>query len=51
MFEDLAYLARVGGLFYFLAIFVGVLVYALRPANKRTFDHASRIPLQRDDEL
>ena len=33
------------GLFYFIAIFAGVLVYALRPSARRKFEEAARIPL------
>ena len=51
MFEDLAMIARVGGLVYLFAIFVGVLVYALWPSNRKTFDRASKIPLARDEPL
>jgi len=32
----------------FFAIFVAVLVYALRPANRRKFDDAARMPLRED---
>ena len=49
MFEDLAYLARVGGLVYLMAFFFGVLVYALWPRNKELFDRAARLPLESDD--
>jgi len=33
-----------------VAGFVVVLVYALRPKNKKKFDEAARIPLDEDDE-
>jgi cytochrome c oxidase cbb3-type subunit IV len=32
----------------FLAIFVGVLVYAMWPANRKKFDDAARTPLRED---
>ncbi len=32
----------------FLAIFIAVLVYALWPANRKTFDDAARMPLRED---
>lgn len=34
----------------FFIVFLGSVVYALWPGNKETFDHASRLPLQRDPE-
>ncbi len=30
----------------FVALFVAVLVYALRPRNRTTFDAAARLPLE-----
>lgn len=30
----------------FVALFVAVLVYALRPRNRATFDKAARLPLE-----
>ncbi len=36
------------GLFFFMAMFVIVLVYALWPRNKKKFDHAAHLPLEED---
>lgn len=47
-YESVARFAQTWGLIYFFVIFVGVLVYALWPKNKRSFDEASRIPLRED---
>lgn len=41
--------AGAGGLVLMVALFVIVLVYALRPANKNKFDRLSRLPLQDGD--
>jgi len=30
----------------FVALFIAVLVYALRPRNRATFDKAARLPLE-----
>ena len=30
----------------FVALFIAVLVYALRPRNRATFDRAARLPLE-----
>jgi cytochrome c oxidase cbb3-type subunit 4 len=46
MTYDLAsYLVQIWGAIFFLALFAGVVTYALWPANKSGFDHAARIPL------
>lgn len=47
-YESVARFAQTWGLIYFFVIFAGVLVYALWPKNKRSFDEASRIPLRED---
>ena len=39
-------LAQTVGLLLFVLAFVLVLIYALSPANRPTFDRASRIPLE-----
>ena len=49
MFEELAYIARVGGLIYLFLFFLGVLVYALWPRNQKTFDRAARQILDDED--
>ena len=40
--------AQTWGLVYFVAIFAGVLLYALWPSRKQQFDEAARIPLRED---
>lgn len=47
-YETVSHFAQTWGLVYFFVIFAGVLVYALWPKNKRSFDEASRIPLRED---
>ena len=32
----------------FVVIFIGILAYALWPANRETFDEAARMPLRED---
>ncbi|HEY1361776.1 MAG TPA: cbb3-type cytochrome c oxidase subunit 3 [Xanthobacteraceae bacterium] len=44
----LAHFAQTWGLLYCAAIFLLALVYALRPARRRQFDDAARIPLRED---
>jgi cytochrome c oxidase cbb3-type subunit 4 len=40
--------AQTWGLVYFVLIFLGVLIYALAPSRKTTFDEAARMPLRED---
>jgi cytochrome c oxidase cbb3-type subunit 4 len=52
---DLAYESVVGfakswGLFYLIALAIGVLVYALWPSNRSRFDRAKRSILDKDDK-
>jgi len=47
-FASTLHFAQTGGLIYFLAIFAGVLVYALRPKAKQIFDRAARMPLDEE---
>jgi len=37
------------GLFIFVALFIGVLVFVFWPGNQKGFEEASRIPLEKDD--
>jgi cytochrome c oxidase cbb3-type subunit 4 len=48
-YETLASFAQTWGLLYFVAIFVGVVIYAYTPKNKAKFDEAARVIL-RDEE-
>lgn len=45
MYETLAGFAQTWGLVYFVAIFLGALVYALWPSNGKRFEEAAQIPL------
>ena len=47
-YEAVSELTQVATLLYFVAIFLCVLAYALRPANRGRFDAAARIPLRED---
>ena len=47
-YRAFAEFAQTWGLIYFVVIFLGVLVYALRPSRKQLFDRAARIPLRED---
>ena len=47
-YRMLAEFAQTWGLLYFVALFLGVLVYALAPSRRARFDAAARMPLQED---
>ena len=38
------------GLFYLIAMAIGVVIYAFWPSNRRRFDDAKRSILEREDE-
>lgn len=46
----LSNLAQTVGLLLFVTAFVLVLIYALRPSNKRVFDRAAHLPLEEDPQ-
>jgi len=33
----------------FIGLFIGILIYAFRPSNKKYFDRAANIPLEGDE--
>jgi cytochrome c oxidase cbb3-type subunit 4 len=47
-YHILAGFAQTGGLLYFLALFLAVVIYALWPRNRSRFDAAARMPLSED---
>ncbi|QXX76510.1 cbb3-type cytochrome c oxidase subunit 3 [Methylovirgula sp. HY1] len=47
-YESMSSFVATWGLVYFSVIFVIVLVYALRPSNRKKFDKAAHIPLEED---
>jgi cbb3-type cytochrome oxidase subunit 3 len=48
-YQQILELSRITGLFLFMALFAGVLVYAFRPKARHEFERFARIPFQ-DDE-
>jgi cytochrome c oxidase cbb3-type subunit 4 len=48
MYEKLASFAQTWGLALFVVAFLLMLAYALAPGNRRTFDRASRLPLDEE---
>ena len=47
-YQFLAGFAQTGGLLYFVALFLGVGLYAFWPRNRSRFDHAAQMPLSED---
>ncbi|NJM34301.1 MAG: cbb3-type cytochrome c oxidase subunit 3 [Rhodomicrobium sp.] len=49
-YELIRQIAGIGGMLIFMALFAGVLIYVFWPGNKKRFERASRIPLDRDPD-
>ena len=47
-YQILAGFAQTGGLLYFVALFVGITLYAFWPRNGARFDEAACLPLSED---
>lgn len=50
MYDALSTFAQTWGLLFFIALFIGVLAYALWPRNQEKFEDAARVPLREDDK-
>jgi len=48
-YETVRSLSAMTGLFIFVTLFIGVLVFVFWPGNQKSFEEASRIPLDTDD--
>jgi cytochrome c oxidase cbb3-type subunit 4 len=49
-YESVTTITQVGALLFFIALFVGVLVYVFWPGNKKRFEKDAQIPLQKDPD-
>jgi len=49
-YEQVASISQVVALIFFVALFAGVLLYAFWPGNKKRFEEAARLPLEKDPE-
>ena len=47
-FQDVCYFAQTWGLVYLVILFIGMLIYALRPGAKKKFEDAAQIPFKED---
>ena len=50
MHDTLVLISKTAGLFYLIALSVGVLVYVYWPSNRRKFDHAAQVILEGEDK-
>jgi cytochrome c oxidase cbb3-type subunit 4 len=48
-YESAQAIFGMAGLIIFVTLFTGVVAFVLWPGNKKGFEEASRIPLERDD--
>ena len=49
-YEQVASISQVVALIFFVVLFAGVLLYAFWPGNKKSFEQAARLPLEKDPE-
>lgn len=50
-YEQVASITQVAALLLFVAFFIGVLIYAFWPGNKKRFEEAARLPLEKDPDF
>ena len=50
-YERVSGITQVAALLFFIALFVGVVIYAFWPGNKKRFEKDAKIPLQKDSDL
>ena len=48
-YEAAAHFAQSWGLLYFFLIFVGVVLFVMRPSRKARYEDAARLPIREDD--
>jgi cytochrome c oxidase cbb3-type subunit 4 len=49
-YEQVATITQVAALLFFIALFVGVVIYAFWPGNKKRFEEDAEIPLKKDPD-
>jgi cytochrome c oxidase cbb3-type subunit IV len=49
-YEQVASITQIAALLLFVALFIGVLIYVFWPGNKKRFDEAARLPLEKDPD-
>ena len=49
-YEQVAGITQVAALLFFVALFVGVVIYAFWPGNQKIFEKDAQIPLHKDPD-
>jgi cytochrome c oxidase cbb3-type subunit 4 len=49
-YEQVASVSQIVALIFFVVLFAGVLLYTFWPGNKKRFEQAARLPLEKDPE-
>jgi cytochrome c oxidase cbb3-type subunit 4 len=49
-YEQVSGIAQIVALVFFVALFVGVVIYAFWPGNKKQFEEDAKIPLEKDPD-
>jgi cytochrome c oxidase cbb3-type subunit 4 len=49
-YEQVSGITQVAALLFFVALFVGVVIYAFWPGNKKRFEEDAEIPLKKDPD-
>ncbi|HZP08668.1 cbb3-type cytochrome c oxidase subunit 3 [Methyloceanibacter sp.] len=49
-YEQVASISQVVALIFFIVLFAAVVLYAFWPGNKKRFERAARMPLEKDPE-
>lgn len=49
-YEQVSGMTQVAALLFFIALFVGVVIYAFWPGNKEQFEQDAEIPLKKDPD-
>jgi cytochrome c oxidase cbb3-type subunit 4 len=49
-YEQVASITQIAALIFFIILFAGVLIYAFWPGNKKRFEDAARLPLEKDPD-
>ncbi len=49
-YQQVASITQAAALLLFVALFVGVLIYSFWPGNRKRFEQAARLPLEKDED-
>ena len=49
-YESASTFSQVAAMIIFIALFIGVILYVFWPSNKKKFDDAAKLPLEKEDD-